>query len=91
MILMNALAVDGAGIKKSWSDIQTVETRITRDAPSAGQERMMMMNIKLSDDMQRAINAEHNARTIGSAKVTEKIITGHDYVMSQALTGRQTL
>ena len=39
--------------------------------------------------IQKEINAEHNARNIGSGKVTDHIISQHDFVIRQALSPRQ--
>lgn len=40
-------------------------------------------------DIQRELNAEHNVRSMGSARITDRIVTKHDDVMRQALTARQ--
>ena len=40
-------------------------------------------------EIQYLINAEHNARNIGTASVSHKIISIHDEVMQQALSPRQ--
>ena len=40
-------------------------------------------------EIQYLINAEHNARNIGTASVNHKIISTHDEVMQQALAPRQ--
>jgi hypothetical protein len=48
----------------------------------------------ITDDvsqMQREINAEHNARNIGTARVRDHIVQTHDAVMRQALAPRQYL
>ena len=39
--------------------------------------------------IQYEINAEHNARNIGTAAVNHAIITTHDEIMKQALAPRQ--
>lgn len=47
---------------------------------------------RVSDEltpMQKEINREHNARTIGSGSCSERIISLHDDVMGQAVSRRQ--
>jgi hypothetical protein len=94
-----------AGTDKTLRDTQIAETQITQDVQCVTQKRKRSMKMsrmfqKIFDtDMnllaeevpaiQKEINAEHNVRNMGSGKVTDHIISQHDFVIRQALAPRQ--